>query len=134
MIWREGKLLVQLKETPRKGRYLTLPGSKQEPSETLHRCVRRHCEEEDFRVDVGRLLHVEEVFKSRKDAVRHQLEHLFECAAPGAYETAMGRNPDKAQINPIWFDRTAATDRPQPAYDVALTGNNAPVYLGRFDG
>ncbi|MEO9777832.1 MAG: hypothetical protein ABJH07_04830 [Sedimentitalea sp.] len=134
MIWREGKLLVQLKETRRKGTYLTLPGSKQEPSETLHRCVRRHCEEEDFRVDVGRLLHVEEVFKSRKDGVRHQPEHLSECSISDAYEAAMGPNPDKAQINPIWFDRSTVADRLRSAHDAAPTGSNAHVYPGRFHG
>lgn len=113
---------------------MTLPGSKQDPSETLHRCVRRHCEEEDFRVDVGRLLHMEEVFKSRKDGVRHQPEHLSECSISDAYEAAMGPHSDKPQIDTIWFDRPTSADRLRPAYEAALTGNNAPVYLRRFGG
>lgn len=79
-------------------------------------------------------MHVSERFKSREDGIRHQLENLFERSAPNAYEAAMGPNPDKAQINPIWFDRPTVADRLRSAYDAAPTGSNAHVYPGRFHG
>ncbi|WP_424985437.1 NUDIX domain-containing protein [Microbulbifer sp. S227A] len=135
VIRREGKLLVQIKEKPGRGRYLTLPGGRQDPGETLHDCVRRECAEEiGCKVQVGRLLHVAEVFKTRADGPRHLLEHLFECTVPDGYRPIMGPHPDKSQTGTAWVNPVAGGDRFRPAYDKPLCDRAAPVYLGRLHG
>ena len=84
VILRRQEILVQVKSKPERGDYLSLPGGKQDPGETLVACVIRECEEEiGATVVVDRLLHVAETFRDKPDGTRHQLDVLFACASRG---------------------------------------------------
>lgn len=135
VIRRGEKLLVQLKERPERGRYLTLPGGKQDVGETLEDCVRRECAEEiGAEVEVIELLHVAEVHKPKREGIRHQLEFLFECRVPDDYSARLGPHPDPSQQATIWADPRTDAGLFKPAYCAALTASDAPRYLGVLNG
>lgn len=135
VIWRGDELLVQLKTRPGQARYLTLPGGKQDPGETLQDCVMRECLEEiGAEVSVGPLLHVAEVFKPKTEGTRHQLEFLFSCALPDDYTPVVGPHPDPSQIDTVWTSPKTQAGCFRPAYGAALLNRAAPYYLGVFDG
>ena len=128
-------ILVQLKQKTGQGEYLTLPGGRQDPGETLPECVRRECAEEvGTAVSVGRLLHVAEVYKQRQQGLRHQLEFLFECTVPDDYEPILGPHPDPSQRDTIWADLITDAHRFRPAYAGLLSDPSSPRYLGVLDG
>lgn len=133
VIRRDGQVLVQLKQRPGTGEFLTLPGGRQEPGETLENCIRRECAEEiGARVHVARLLHVAEVHKQKDEGISHQLELLFDCSVPDGYEAMVGPEPDKSQKDTIWVDPRVEIDRFRPSYGESLTRADAPLYLGVF--
>ncbi|PRY20943.1 NUDIX domain-containing protein [Aliiruegeria haliotis] len=135
VIRRDDRILVQVKQKPGSTPYLTLPGGKQEPGETLVECLKRECLEEiAAQVKVGPLLHVAEVFKPKVDGVRHQLEVLFACDLVGRYTPRMGPRPDPSQIATEWVSLSARATEFRPGFAKALTTPSAPQYLGVFDG
>lgn len=94
VIRRDGRLLVQVKQKPGGRPFLSLPGGRQEPGETLDSAVARECFEEiGAKVTVGAVVHVAEVFKSKQDKLRHQVEILFSCTVPDNYVARMGSAP-----------------------------------------
>ncbi|ARE39734.1 hypothetical protein RGUI_1593 [Rhodovulum sp. P5] len=126
-------MLVQVKERPGLGRYLTLPGGRQEFGETMQACLVRECEEEiGIAPAIGGLLHVADVLQTRPDGPRHLTEMLFACTLPPEYTPQMGPRPDKRQVATIWAD--PVTDGPLflPRYDRVLMQSDAPAYLGCF--
>lgn len=134
VIFRNGELLVQVKQKPGHEPYLTLPGGKQEPGETAVEALVRECREEvGAEVRVGPLLHVAEVFKPKTAGRRHQLELLFACEVPADYVAIMGPQPDPSQTGTIWASPVTQAADFRPAYATALNGT-APVYLGLLDG
>ncbi|MBK1635780.1 NUDIX domain-containing protein [Rhodovulum adriaticum] len=132
VIRRDGKFLIQVKQRPDGRRYLTLPGGRQEPGETMQACLIRECEEEiGIAPTIGDVLHVADVTRIRPDAEDRQLiEILFACTVPDSYRPQMGARPDKRQVQVRWVD--PETDGPAfvPRYDLALGRGDAPVYLG----
>lgn len=129
---RKGPLvLVQVKQRPGGDRYLTLPGGRQEPGETMETCLRRECLEE-IGVDPtpGPVLHVADVFRTSDGAQRHLAEVLFEATVPDDYTPRLGPRPDKRQVATIWADPADSDARFVPRYDLALRRPDAPVYLG----
>ncbi|SNT27988.1 NUDIX domain-containing protein [Tropicimonas sediminicola] len=135
VIFREGKLLVQVKIKQGAPEYLTLPGGKQEPGETMQSSLAREClEEVGADVIVGRLLHVAEVFKPKDLGTRHQVEMLFACEVGPDYTPRVGHHPDPSQIDTIWASPLDHADRFRPAFALHLASGDAPVYLGAFDG
>ncbi|WP_251363701.1 NUDIX domain-containing protein [Epibacterium ulvae] len=135
VIRRDNSLLVQLKERPARGQYLTLPGGKQELGETLEDCVRRECAEEiGAEVAVHGLLHVAEVQKVKRDGLRHQIEFLFECSLPEGYVPQVGPHPDPSQTATIWADLTSDAHLFKPSYVRVLTDTAAPTYVGVLNG
>lgn len=134
VIVREGTILVQTKEKQGRGAYLTLPGGKQEAGETAEQALRRECFEEiGAEVTVGPLLHVAEVFKPKRDGLRHQLELLFSCTVPAGYEPVIGPQPDPSQTGTIWADPQTQAVQFRPGYAAVLRGD-APLYLGVLHG
>lgn len=126
---------MQVKKKRKRGLYLTLPGGKQEPGETLEDCLIRECMEEiDSRVAIKKLLHIAEVMKPKYDGIRHQVDVLFECELPQSYEPKLGPKPDPSQIDTIWAALSDEDSRMYPPYAKILMGPDAPVYLGVFDG
>lgn len=135
VIRRGEKLLVQLKERPDRGKYLTLPGGKQELGESLEDCVRRECAEEvGAEVRVLELLHVVEVHKAKHNGIRHQLEFLFECRVPDSYSEKLGPHPDPSQKATIWADLRKEAHLFRPSYGELLSNATAPRYVGVLDG
>ncbi|EEE44172.2 ADP-ribose pyrophosphatase [Roseibium alexandrii DFL-11] len=134
VIYRSGDLLVQVKQKRGSAAYLTLPGGKQDPGETAAEALIRECAEEvGTTVTVGPLLHVAEVFKTKADGKRHQLELLFACEVSDNYVPVMGPHPDPSQVGTTWASPASRAAEFRPAYAAALT-DTAPVYLGVFDG
>lgn len=134
VIFRNGDLLVQVKEKPGLPAYLTLPGGKQEPGESAPDALRRECAEEiGAAVTVGPLLHVAEVFKDKEDGIRHQLELLFYCEVDESYVPMVGAHPDPYQTGTIWASPIKRAEAFAPAYAKFLT-RAAPFYLGVLDG
>ncbi|CUH64765.1 bifunctional nicotinamide mononucleotide adenylyltransferase/ADP-ribose pyrophosphatase [Thalassovita gelatinovora] len=126
---------MQVKSKPGRDDYLTLPGGKQEPGETLVQCVIRECAEEiGAIVKVGRLLHVAEVFRRKTEGRRHQIDIFFACTVPEDYVPRLGSHPDPAQIATAWVPLREAAKRLHPAYGPVLENAAAPVYLGVYDG
>lgn len=135
VILRDARLLVQVKCKPGQPDYLTLPGGRQEPGETMTDCLARECREEiGAEVTIGRLLHVVEVFKPRETGVRHQVEMLFACTVPDDYTPRLGHHPDSSQIATTWASATDDAARFRPAIAARLTDPDAPLYLGVLDG
>lgn len=133
IIRRGGEILVQLKEKPGSPQFLTLPGGRQEPGETLEMCVRRECSEEiGCDVEVGPLLHVADVYKTKGGGLQHQLEVLFSCEVPPDYEAKCGPAPDRSQIDTIWANLHRDAARFKPGYGAALVQTAQAVYLGVF--
>ena len=133
VIFRNGDLLVQVKQKRGSAAYLTLPGGKQDPGETAEEALIRECAEEvGTTVTVGPLLHVAEVFKTKTEGKRHQLELLFACEVPDDYVPVTGPHPDPSQVGTIWASPATRAADFRPAYAAALT-TSAPVYLGVFD-
>ncbi|WP_323784869.1 NUDIX domain-containing protein [Thalassovita sp.] len=134
VIVRNGELLVQVKSKPARGKYLSLPGGKQEPGETLIQCVIRECAEEiGATVTVGPLLHVAEVFRNKTGQRRHQIDILFACSVPADYVPRLGPYPDRSQIATAWVPVQEAAQRLHPAFGAALTDSDPAVYLGVYD-
>ncbi len=135
VIYRQGKLLVQVKRKPGTGVWLTLPGGKQEPGETLQDAVAREClEEVGAAVAVGRLLHVAEIFKPKQEGLSHRVEMLFACEVAPDYVACMGPQPDPSQIDVTWASPLEEAARFRPAFAPHLADPDAPLYLGVFDG
>ncbi|MEM8729834.1 MAG: NUDIX domain-containing protein [Pseudomonadota bacterium] len=131
VILRNREVLVQVKSKPGRGDYLSLPGGKQEPGETLTECVIRECEEEiGATVIVDRLLHVAETFRDKPDGTRHQLDMLFACNLPEHYVPQLGPHPDPSQIATAWVPVEQAVSRLSPAFGPCLGPKDEPVYLG----
>lgn len=134
VIFRNGELLVQVKQKAGESPHLTLPGGKQEPGESAHEALKRECAEEiGTSVTVGELLHVAEVFKNRQEGTRHQLELLFACTIPEDYTPVVGPHPDPSQTGTIWASPRERMREFQPDYAEALT-RKAPLYLGLLNG
>lgn len=134
VIFREGKLLVQIKEKPGQPLYLTLPGGKQEPGETAVQALERECMEEvGAKISVGALLHVAEVFKPKINGTRHQIELLFACDVEADYVAQMGSHPDPSQTGTIWACPIDRATEFLPGY-ARLLGAASPLYLGVLDG
>ncbi len=125
---------MQLKKRSGQKPYLTLPGGKQDPGETLAQCVVRECAEEiGAKVRVGPLLHVAELFQ-KKDAGRlHRLEFLFLCTVADGYDPKLGPAPDPSQIGTIWASLDTPPARFKPDYRTILAAKDAPQYLGLLD-
>ncbi|MBY8974504.1 NUDIX domain-containing protein [Rhodobacteraceae bacterium NNCM2] len=135
VIYRESELLVQVKQKEDGAPYLTLPGGKQDPGESMVACVARECAEEvGAEVSVGALLHVAEVFKPKEEGMRHQVEFLFACEVAPDYQPRMGPHPDPSQVDTIWASPVAQAALFRPAYAGFLTAGDAPQYLGVLDG
>lgn len=131
MILRDGHVLVQLKKRDGKKPYLTLPGGKQEPGETLKACVRRECAEEiAAEVSVGPLLYVAEIYKTKPEGQQHRVEFLFLCKVSDDYEPQLGPHPDPSQIDTIWADIDKPTAMFRPDYGVVFAERSTPQYLG----
>ena len=131
VILRNREVLVQVKSNSGRGDYLSLPGGKQEPGETLTECVIRECEEEiGATVIVDRLLHVAETFRDKPAGTRHQLDLLFACHLPEDYVPHLGPHPDPSQIATAWVRVDQAVSRLSPAFGRCLGQLNGPVYLG----
>ena len=134
VIFRNGELLVQVKEKLGRPPYLTLPGGKQEPGESATDALMRECSEEiGTEVTVGPLIHVVEVFKPKQEGTRHQLELLFACKVAEDYLPIVGPHPDPSQVDTVWASPKAQATLFRPAYALALI-EKAPLYLGVFDG
>ena len=135
VIFREGNLLVQVKQKLGRPTYLTLPGGRQESGETMVECLARECQEEiGAQVAVGHLLHVAEVFKPRQNDMRHQIEMLFACTVSADYAPQMGYHPDPSQVDTVWASPETEAHRFRPAFAVHLSNPTSPRYLGVFDG
>ena len=131
VIWQGEKVLVQVKQAPEGGIYLTLPGGRLEPGETLATAtVREVFEEVGAEVEVISLLHVAELYKARPEGVRHQVEHLFDCKLRAPYSPHMGGAPDEKQINVRWADPVAEADLFDPPYGAVLVEARGTLYLG----
>jgi len=134
VIYRDGALLVQVKEKPGEPVFLTLPGGKQEPGETVEEALKRECMEEvGAEITVGPLLHVAEVFKPKSEGLQHQLELLFACEVSADYQPHVGVHPDPSQTGTEWVSPVTRADAFRPAYGAVLT-SNAPLYLGVLHG
>lgn len=135
VILRQREILVQVKSKPGRGEYLSLPGGKQDPGETLTACVIRECEEEiGATVVVGRLMHMAETFRDKPDGRRHQLDVLFACSVPDSYVPQLGPHPDPSQIATLWVPLDEALPRLSPAFGPSFAQVGGPVYLGRCNG
>lgn len=135
LIVQDRTVLVQVKSKPGRGEYLTLPGGRQDPGETLTDCLIRECEEEiGATVIVERLLHVAETFRDKPRGRRHQLDVLFACSVPGGYVPRLGHRPDRSQIATAWVPLDQALVRLTPAYGPGLARAGGPVYLGLCNG
>ncbi len=131
VILRKREILVQVKTKPGRGDYLSLPGGRQDPGETLTECVIRECEEEiGATVIVDRLLHVAETFRDKPDGTRHQLDVLFACHLPEDYVPQLGAHPDPSQIATAWVPLDEAASRLSPAFGPGLVRRDGPIYLG----
>lgn len=134
VIFREGKLLVQVKEKPGLAPYLTLPGGMQEPGETAADALIRECiEEVGAEVAVGPLIHVAEVFKPKAEGMEHRVELLFACEIAEDYVPMIGLNPDPSQTGTAWASPVMRVSEFRPAYAAALNGA-ASFYLGVLHG
>ncbi|NIZ13655.1 NUDIX domain-containing protein [Phaeobacter sp. HF9A] len=131
VIWREGRVLVQVKQAEDGRIYLGLPGGRLEPGETLADAARREAwEEVAARVEVKSLLRVAEIYKRRPEGLRHQLEHLFLCHVDDTYLPQMGAEPDSKQIAVRWADPMAEAALFDPPYAMLLTDETAETYQG----
>lgn len=131
VIWQGEKVLVQVKQSADGGIYLTLPGGRLEPGESLADATCREVfEEVGAEVDVLGLRHVAELYKDRPEGLRHQVEHLFDCKLKAPYSPHMGPHPDSKQINVRWADPVAEADLFDPPYGTVLTEARGMVYLG----
>lgn len=126
---------MQVKSKPGRGDYLSLPGGKQDPGESLTQCVIRECAEEiGTTVTVGPLVHVAETIRDKPDGLRHQLDILFACSVPQDYVPQLGPHPDPAQTATTWVPLDEAIARLSPAFGPGLARAGEPVYLGFLDG
>ncbi|MCG7624044.1 NUDIX domain-containing protein [Epibacterium sp. Ofav1-8] len=131
VIWREGCVLVQVKQAADGRIYLGLPGGRLEPGETLAEAARREAEEEvGANVQVGALIQVLETYRQRPEGIRHQVEHLFTCHVDDTYVPQMGKHPDSKQIAVRWADPVAEADLFDPPYGALLTDQIAEIYRG----
>lgn len=134
VIRKEELILVQVKVSAAGQKYLTLPGGRQEFGETMHDCLQRECEEEIGVVpSISGVLHMCDVFRTRRDRTRHLVEVLFDCTVPETYTPRMGQKPDKRQVATVWADPMELGQQFLPRYDLALTNPKAPLYLGRLN-
>ena len=132
VVIRKGPLvLVQVKSREGGPRYLTLPGGRQEPGESMADCARRECLEEiGGTPELGDVLHVADVFRTREGGLRQLSEVLFAATVPDSYVPRLGSHPDKRQVATDWVDPAACGADFLPRYDLALIDPDAPVYLG----
>lgn len=135
VILRRQEILVQVKSKPGRADYLSLPGGKQDPGESLIQCVIRECAEEiGAEITVGPLLHVAETLRDKPGGQRHQLDILFACSVPQDYVPQLGPHPDPSQTATVWLPLDEASDRLAPAFGPGLARAGEPVYLGFLDG
>ncbi|MEM8632287.1 MAG: NUDIX domain-containing protein [Pseudomonadota bacterium] len=135
LIRKDNFVLAQEKHKDGIGRYLTLPGGKQEVGETATDALERECFEEiGAEVTVGALIHAAEVFKPKGEGRRHQVELIFDCTVLADYTPRMGDHPDRSQIGTLWADTREMAGAFRPGYMAGVLGGEAPVYLGVFDG
>lgn len=126
-------VLVLVKAWPSGQRYLTLPGGRQDPGETMTDCLLRECQEEIGALpEVGDILHVADVLRKGRTKTRHLSEILFRATLPEDYIPRLGTRPDKRQIGTKWADLGSDGAQFLPRYDLALGAPGAPVYLGRL--
>lgn len=131
VIWQGDKVLVQVKQSTDGLIYLTLPGGRLEPGESLDRATCREVfEEVGAEIEVLGLRHVAELYKDRPEGLRHQVEHLFDCKLKAPYSPHMGPQPDSKQINVRWADPVAEADLFDPPYGLVLTEARETLYLG----
>lgn len=131
VIWREGRILVQVKQAADGRIYLGLPGGRMEPGETLAEATRREAlEEVGAEVRVGPLLQVLETYRKRPEGLRHQVEHLFVCHVDDTYVPQMGQHPDSKQIAVRWADPVVEAALFDPPYGALLTDKTAETYQG----
>tara|TARA_R110002020_G_scaffold169227_11_gene358342 strand:+ start:1736 stop:2185 length:450 start_codon:yes stop_codon:yes gene_type:complete len=134
VILRDGYVLAQLKKRDGQSAYLTLPGGKQDPGETLETCVRRECAEEiGAQVSVGPLLYVSELYKPKACGTQHRVEFLFRCDVPPDYEPQLGPHPDPSQIETVWVRPERPPARFRPDYGTVLAAEGTSVYLGLLE-
>ncbi|KUP93350.1 NUDIX domain-containing protein [Tritonibacter horizontis] len=131
VIWRDGKLLVQVKRAADGRIYLGLPGGRLEPGETLADAACREAwEETGARVTAPELVRVAEIYKSRPEGLRHQVEHLFVCHVDDTYVPQMGKQPDSKQIGVRWADPVTEAALFDPPYAALLSDKTAGMYQG----
>ncbi|SEM68534.1 ADP-ribose pyrophosphatase YjhB, NUDIX family [Roseovarius tolerans] len=135
VILRRQEILVQVKSKPGRADYLSLPGGKQDPGESLIQCVIRECAEEiGAEITVGPLLHVAETLRDKPGGQRHQLDILFACTVPQDYVPQLGLHPDLSQTATAWVPLDEAIPRLSPAFGSGLMRADRLVYLGFVDG
>lgn len=126
---------MQIKSKPGQGEYLSLPGGKQDPGESLTQCVIRECAEEiGAEVIVGPLLHVAETLRKKPGGMRHQIDILFACSVPAEYSPQLGPHPDPSQTATAWVPLDEAIPQLSPAFGPGLMRVDRLVYLGFVDG
>lgn len=139
IIRRNGRLLVQHKQSANGSDYYTLPGGGQERGETLEQALIRECHEElGVTVTVGMLRFVREhlVINERDDV--HQVDLIFICTIADDAEPIIGAIPDDEQIGAAWLpiDRLAAYRLYPSVLAYAVPQCDAfdlPVYLGNSE-
>lgn len=82
--------------------FYALPGGGQETGESLHRNLRRECQEElGIDVKIGELMFVREWLDKERHV--HQIEFIFECSSYTKIGAVHSAVPDGSQIGIEWL-------------------------------